>query len=194
MIQKQTSADCRTFYTRPLFRVRLCFSYFFQSPKGLLHKIEQWFRQDFTPPPSNFSKCRKSRLGKSIRIILTQLGGKIIQSALFIPELDNAVNKSLMVLISMHNGESYIFEVARITHKHYTHTLLVLWKKLIFVTKKVSIYDVIHIYSFTVLWGCICNSEKSCIRRGVLKIFVPYDIPLFQFKFLSCKFEWLCFH
>lgn len=74
-----------------------------------------------------------------------------------------------MVRISMHNGESYIFEVARITHKHYTHTLLVLWKKLIFVTKKVSIYDVIHIYSFTVLWGCICNSEKSCIRRGVLR-------------------------
>lgn len=79
------------------------------------------------------------------------------------------MNKSLMVLISMHNGESYIFEVARITHKHYTHTLLVLWKKLIFVTKKVSIYDVIHIYSFTVLWGCICNSEKYCIRRGVLR-------------------------
>lgn len=129
-------------------------------------------------------------MGKSIRIILTQLGGKIIQSALFIPELDNAVNKSLIVLISMHNGESYIFEVARITHKHYTHThTSCSLRKLIFVTKKVSIYDVIHIYSFTVLWGCICNSEKSCIRRGVLKIFVPYDIPLFQFKFLSCKFE-----
>lgn len=79
------------------------------------------------------------------------------------------MNKSLMVLISMHNGESYIFEVARITHKHYRHTHLVLWKKLILVTKKVSIYDVIHIYSFTVLWGCICNSEKYCIRRGVLR-------------------------
>lgn len=49
MIQKQTSADCRTFYTRPLFRVRYVSVTIFNHQK--VYYIRYNNDLDKIPPP-----------------------------------------------------------------------------------------------------------------------------------------------